>query len=71
MCIHSQDYETCRFGCTFRKKEELKLENDRLKEVLLNLKNDFIIRGEFWDKEECESLKKWHDDIDQALKDQK
>ena len=32
MCQHSQDYETCRFGCTLRKKEELRLENDQLKE---------------------------------------
>jgi len=30
MCIHGQEYETCRFGCTFRKKEELRLENDKI-----------------------------------------
>lgn len=31
MCQHNQDYETCEFGCTLRKKEELRLENDKLK----------------------------------------
>ena len=29
MCIHSREYETCRFGCTLRKKEELKLSLDK------------------------------------------
>ena len=37
MCQHSQDFETCRFGCTFRKKEELKVENDELKKRIEEL----------------------------------
>lgn len=31
MCVHSQEYETCSFGCTFRTVAELRLENDQLK----------------------------------------
>lgn len=31
MCIHGQEYETCRFGCTFIDKETLRLQNDRLR----------------------------------------
>ena len=31
MCVHGQEFETCRFGCTFRSAEELRLENDKLK----------------------------------------
>ena len=40
MCQHSQDYETCRFGCTLRKKEELRVENDQLKERIQELEAD-------------------------------
>ena len=31
MCIHGQEFETCRFGCTLRNAKELRLENDKLK----------------------------------------
>ncbi len=31
MCVHSGEFETCQFGCTFRSAEELRLENDQLK----------------------------------------
>ena len=34
MCIHGGEYETCRFGCTFRSDKELRLENDKLKREL-------------------------------------
>ncbi len=37
MCRHSQDYETCRFGCTFKTKEELRLKVDRLQVELDDL----------------------------------
>lgn len=34
MCIHSQEYETCSFGCTFKKAKQLRLENDLLHEYI-------------------------------------
>jgi len=42
MCQHTQDYETCRFGCTLRKKEELRLENDQLKERIKELDVELV-----------------------------
>ena len=73
MCQHSQDYETCRFGCTLRKKEELRLENDQLKERIKALEN--YLRRRFiatcpdaYCKKDCQNspeVDKW---IEQALK---
>lgn len=37
MCIHSQEFETCSFGCTFRSAKELRLENDRFRETLSHI----------------------------------
>ncbi len=33
MCIHGQEFETCSFGCTYRKAEDLLLEINRLRNV--------------------------------------
>ena len=40
MCIHGQEFETCRFGCTFRSKKELRLENDRFRQTLSHIAED-------------------------------
>lgn len=34
MCIHGQEFETCRFGCTLKEPEELRLANDKLQAEL-------------------------------------
>lgn len=40
MCIHGQEIETCRFGCTFRNAKELRLENDRFRQTLSHISED-------------------------------
>ena len=43
MCIHSQEFETCGFGCTFRNAKELRLENDKLQKRIEELESKMII----------------------------
>ena len=43
--------------------------HERLKTALETLKNDFIYRGEFWDKPEADTLKEWFQIVEQALKE--
>ena len=74
MCQHSQDYETCRFGCTLRKKEELRLENDQLKERIKELEADQCPSWMGKDKgcnetTEVEELEKRIKDLENFLKE--
>lgn len=34
MCVHSQEYETCSFGCTLKTANQLRLDNDLLHEYI-------------------------------------
>lgn len=52
MCIHGQEVETCSFGCTFRNINELKLENDKLREMIKKMNRQQNCRDR-----DCEFLK--------------
>ena len=50
MCIHSQEFDTCSFGCTFHTSKELKLDNEKLKKRIKELESKL---------EEWENIKKF------------
>ncbi len=54
MCIHGGEYEACQFGCTFKTKEELKLEIGQLRAKIEVYKNCSKKH-----KEKCPETKCW------------
>ncbi len=54
--------------CLIEERKHLQADNERMRIVLSELEDDFIFRGEFWDKPETETLKEWLQKVRQALK---
>ncbi len=78
MCVHSGEFETCQFGCTFRSAKELRLENDQLKKKLKKMEKqqncsdrdcEFLRHGTCVVDECVWQLTKAEEDYEQAMAD--